>query len=677
MGSNNVNSLTYNSYGKLIIDGKTIFDYSGVNVTSNDVKSGLKYVDKTGGIITGTMPSIGNKTYTPTTTEQILPVNTLIGSNVKVAGDQNLISSKILEDTSIFGVQGNAANIPIENYSVNGYYAICLGTGAISFSGDTNIYGVVFRNCTTTSASSGFYNDTNLKYVYNFPTKLSNGYRMFMGCSSLTNFYVNKLPTTLTSGYSMFEGCTALKSADFLQEGLSDVTRMFNGCTSLASVDYIPSTISAVSTMFTSCSAMRTINTINCPGPTYYTISNGIRSYITTIKNFTHSNLYQCFHSHSNLTNFGGFSGAAANATIGNYAFYSCTKLNSATCNINLPNTVTDATYAYSYATNIRDVALPANLKNGSYMFAYTNAIKNIKGAASNWVNAYRMFYQVTGLNVNIETLPASLTDTTYMFNGASGVLNVDKFYCGSINKTGSNFGSMINNVNTFKNSNNGTIFQSTSVKRINNIENLVNGYGMFQSCSALTYANFYKSANTLTNMAQMFSSANVSPIIGFQEDNKVDFSSLTNCYGAFTYFNGSKWNTIRISSKTTSDINLTQCFQSASTIKKVILNIPNSSTVTMTNMFKSCTTLTDLYINTKVAPTMTQHCFNGKSTGVRLNIYIPSGSAINTAFYNSGMSSTSYFPQAMNWTLNSDGSYYNTTYNYYIYPILNANSAI
>ena len=493
MGSNNVNSLTYNSYGKLVIDGKTIFDYSSVNVNPADVKSGLKYVNKTGQIITGSMPSIGNKTYTPTTTEQILPVNTLIGQNVKVAGDQNLISSKILEDTSIFGVQGNAVNIPIENYNINGYYAICMGTSAISFGNDANIYGVIFRNCTTTSASSGFNKDTNLKYVYGFPSELKNGFSMFYSCTNLTNFNVDKLPTSLTNGNSMFYGCSNLTSANFLSEGLSDVTNMFNGCTSLTSVDYIPSTISAVASMFTGCSAMRTINTINCSGSTFNTISNGIKSYLA----------------------------------------------------------------------------------------------------------------------------------------------------------------------------------------RVNNIENLVDGSGMFRICSALTYANFYKSANTLADMSQMFYGANVSPIIGFQENNKIDFPSLTNCYRAFYTFNGSKWDTIRISSKTTSGISFEQCFQSASAIKKVILNIPNSSTVIMTNMFKGCTTLTDLYINTKVTPAMSQYCFNGKTNEVRLNIYIPSGSAINTAFYNSGKSSTSYFPRAMNWTLNSDGSYYNTTYNYYIYPTLNSSSTI
>ena len=53
MGVNNVNSLTYNSYGKLIIDGKTIFDYSNANALPRNVESGFKYVNKNGEIATG------------------------------------------------------------------------------------------------------------------------------------------------------------------------------------------------------------------------------------------------------------------------------------------------------------------------------------------------------------------------------------------------------------------------------------------------------------------------------------------------------------------------------------------------------------------------------------------------------------------------------------------------
>lgn len=54
MGVNNVNSLTYNSYGKLIIDGRTIFDYSDANALPENVESGFKFVNKNGEIKTGT-----------------------------------------------------------------------------------------------------------------------------------------------------------------------------------------------------------------------------------------------------------------------------------------------------------------------------------------------------------------------------------------------------------------------------------------------------------------------------------------------------------------------------------------------------------------------------------------------------------------------------------------------
>lgn len=54
MGSNDVNSLIYESYGKLIIDGKTIFDYSDVNAIPKNVESGFNFVNKNGEILTGT-----------------------------------------------------------------------------------------------------------------------------------------------------------------------------------------------------------------------------------------------------------------------------------------------------------------------------------------------------------------------------------------------------------------------------------------------------------------------------------------------------------------------------------------------------------------------------------------------------------------------------------------------
>ena len=48
-----INSLTYKSYGKLIIDGKTIFDYSSVNVEPKNVEQGLNFVKQNGEIATG------------------------------------------------------------------------------------------------------------------------------------------------------------------------------------------------------------------------------------------------------------------------------------------------------------------------------------------------------------------------------------------------------------------------------------------------------------------------------------------------------------------------------------------------------------------------------------------------------------------------------------------------
>lgn len=657
MGSNNVNSLSYNSYGKLVIDGKTIFDYSSVNVNPVDVKSGLKYVDKTGSIITGTMPSIGNKTYTPTTTEQILPVNTLIGSNVKVAGDQNLISSKILEDASIFGVQGNAVNIPIENWAVNGYYAICVGSAPLaSIFTDTSIVGVIFRNCTQTTATSAFSGASNLQYIYGTLPAMVNTYRMFWKCASL-------------------------KNVDFLTNSLGYVQQMFADCTSLTTINYIPNITNTTnaSSMFTNCNALTTINTVNCPGPTFNTITSGVKSYVKTIKNYVDANLQTCCRGFTALSTFGGFSGAATSATNGSYAFYGCTTINSATQNINLPNTVTNGSYAYGSTTHIHDVTLPTNLIDGSQMFNSATGLRNVTGSASKLTNAYFMFRYCN--NLNIDTLPASLTDTNRMFYNVTGTLNIGNFFCSTIlNRTGE-FANIIRNVNVFRNASGqdiagAGIFQSTQVQNVNHIENLNNGYRMFHSTSTINYVNFIGSRTTLTNLSQTFYGSTAKNIVGFNENNKVDFTSLVNCYQTFYSFNGTNYNTIRISSSAAGAMNFEHAFYLSTGVKKIIINTPNSSGMALIGAFRNCTSLTDLYLNVKVAPTMNTLTFVNRGSA-RLNIYIPSNSAINTAFFGNGKSTTAYFPTAFDWTLNSDGSYYNTTHNYYIYPTLNENSDI
>ena len=657
MGSNNVNSLTYNSYGKLIIDNKTIFDYSSVNVTSNDVKSGLKYVDKTGGIITGTMPSIGNKTYTPTTTEQILPVNTLIGPNVKVAGDQNLISSKILEDASIFGVQGNAPNIPIENWAVNGYYAICIGSGSLaSIFTDTSIVGVIFRNCTQTTATSAFSGASNLRYIYGTLPAMANTYRMFYGCTSLTN-------------------------ADFLTNSLGYVHQMFLNCTKLATIDYMPNITNTnnCTTMFTNCTALTTFNTVNCPGPTFNMITSQVKSSVKTIKNYVNVNLQSCCRGFTALSTFGGFSGAATSATDGSYAFYGCTTINSATQNINLPSTVTNGFYAYGSTTHIHDVTLPANLTNGGQMFQSATGLRNVRGSASKLTNAYYMFRLCN--NLNIDTLPASLTDTNRIFYNTTGTLNIGNFFCSTVfNRTG-NFATIIRNVNVFRNAYGqddagAGIFQSTQVQNVNHIENLNNGYRMFYGTSTINYVNFIGSRTTLTNLSQTFYDSTAKNIAGFNENNKVNFTSLVNCYQTFRSFNGAYCNTIRISSSAAGAMNFQHAFYLSTGVKKIIINTPNSSSIDLIGAFRNCTSLTDLYLNVKVAPTSNTLTYVNRGSA-RLNIYIPAGGAINTAYYSSGKATTTYFPQAMNWTLNSDGSYYNATYNYYIYPTLNSSSTI
>lgn len=79
-------------------------------------------------------------------------------------------------------------------------------------------------------------------------------------------------------------------------------------------------------------------------------------------------------------------------------------------------------------------------------------------------------------------------------------------------------------------------------------------------------------------------------------------------------------------------------------------------------------------------------HCFEGRNTSSRLNIYLPMNSTTATSFaYNSDPEITPSVPggatqgfgvihivNPVTWTTNSEGYYYNTEYNIYVYPVEN-----
>lgn len=86
---------------------ETGYDTSQVTATANTVRSGYKFVNSSGQLITGTIPSKGAQTYTPKTVSQTISSGQYLSGNQTIQGDGNLVASNIKSGVSIFGVSGS------------------------------------------------------------------------------------------------------------------------------------------------------------------------------------------------------------------------------------------------------------------------------------------------------------------------------------------------------------------------------------------------------------------------------------------------------------------------------------------------------------------------------------------------------------------------------------------
>lgn len=130
LGAGYVSSLTVNGDADLIStnikSGKTIFgvagnsnvvDTSAGDAAASQILSGKKaFVD--GALVTGTIPSKGVATITPSTVNQTIASGQYLSGTQTISGDADLISANIKAGKNIFGVAGNS-NV-VDTSSANG-----------------------------------------------------------------------------------------------------------------------------------------------------------------------------------------------------------------------------------------------------------------------------------------------------------------------------------------------------------------------------------------------------------------------------------------------------------------------------------------------------------------------------------------------------------------------------
>lgn len=91
----------------------TFVDPSDATLSSGgQLRNGVKAIDGSGTLITGSMTEKSAQTYTPTTSDQTIASGQYLAGAQTVKGDANLVAANIVSGKSIFGVNGSAA-VPI------------------------------------------------------------------------------------------------------------------------------------------------------------------------------------------------------------------------------------------------------------------------------------------------------------------------------------------------------------------------------------------------------------------------------------------------------------------------------------------------------------------------------------------------------------------------------------
>ena len=179
-----------------------------------------------------------------------------------------------------------------------------------------------FSTYTPTSLNSFFSSLTYLKTItgleYLNTEKVTNMYRMFYKCSSLTSLDVTHFNTANVTdmGY-MFYKCSSLTSLDvthFNTANVTDMSYMFSSCSSLTSLDvthFNTANVTNMSTMFNNCSKLTSLDV------THFNTAKVTNMYSMFAYCVTLTSLYLTNFNTEKVTSMGNmFSNCAALTTI-------------------------------------------------------------------------------------------------------------------------------------------------------------------------------------------------------------------------------------------------------------------------------------------------------------------------------------------------------------------------
>lgn len=205
-------------------------DVSGVTASTSDVRSGKYYVNSSGILTQGTMPTKGSQYYTPTTYNQTISSGQYLDGTQTIYGDADLVENNIRYGKSIFGVTGKYKGaikaVYLSDIAVTAYD---IGAGFVVNIGEANIGDILYfvNIVKQSSASSGEMVSLSInatdKTALGWARTSSGTGRLSADSSDFTNGYISaSIDVVADSGSST--GYSSQLNVSFLPDYGGDVT---------------------------------------------------------------------------------------------------------------------------------------------------------------------------------------------------------------------------------------------------------------------------------------------------------------------------------------------------------------------------------------------------------------------------------------------------------------------
>lgn len=296
--------------------------------------------------------------------------------------------------------------------------------GRAAFAECTGLNGVNFSNSVTTIGMESFYSCRSLENII-IPNSVTEiGSYAFTDCTGLTSVTIGN--SVITIGGNAFGGCTGLTSMTLPSSITTIGGGAFNNCRNMATITIPPSVTSIGSNAFEWCSSLIRVNITDLAAWCRISFNDGASNpLVWAHKLYLNNKLVKDLIIPEDVI------------SINNYAFSSCTALQSAVIGNDVKNV---GSYAFSGCTGLTNVTIGNSVTGiGSYAFNNCSNLTDLTvGEAVNSVDRYT-FYSCNSLETvnwnakNCKDLPSAFFPNSSgitTFNFGDQVLRIPGYLC-------------------------------------------------------------------------------------------------------------------------------------------------------------------------------------------------------------------------------------------------------